>query len=144
MGNADLEYKNILEERVKKLQARINELKLKEEKRGDLGSHYSTTIKGFELEIESLNQKISDYDNRAKLGATAEDSFSYFDAVHENNSNKQSEIEAEIKALKEQKEKLLTAKAKRIADNKIIRLEKKLEKLKKRGATVGKIQRRIM
>ena len=144
MLNVDSEYKKILEERVKELETRIAKLKIKEENSKDLGTRFSSRIKGLELEVEDLKQKIIAADNRELLGNFTEERLTKKEAKFQQNLHEQQELEKEIADLKAVREKMNSSRAKRIPGKKIARLEKKLNRLKDKGAIIGYKQRKIM
>lgn len=142
MGNANLEYKAILEDRQKKIQRKIKELKRKE--KGIFGSRNSITIKGLEKEAEEIKKLIENYEDRVILSDTAESGLAGLNNMRSKRETKKSEYQDKINELKEIRAKLETAKSRRDVDKKIDRYNKKMKALQKSDVRFGKVQRTLM
>ena len=94
MGNANLEYKAILEDRQKKIQRKIKELKRKE--KGIFGSRNSITIKGLEKEAEEIKKLIENYEDRVILSDTAESGLAGLNNMRSKRETKKSEYQDKI------------------------------------------------
>ena len=144
MSNTDLEYKKILEDRVKNNEKKIQQLSKNNKKFRVFGEHKATTIRGLEVENEALKKQIEDYEDREKLGNIAESSLEAFDHFHDKNKLTQEDYRKKIEELKVTRSKLETLRAKRIVDKRIELYEKRIERLKKRNVHIGNTQRRMI
>lgn len=142
MGNADLEYKAILEDRQKKIQRKIKELKRKE--KGVFGSRNSIIIKGLEKEAEEIKKLIENYEDRVTFGDTFESGLESLNNMRSKREDKRIEYQNKINELKEIRAKLETTKSRRDVDKKIAHYNKKIKALQKSDVRFGKVQRTLM
>lgn len=140
--SSDLEYRNLLQERVKQLQSRL--VGLRGRAKHDITGHVYNQIKGHEREIEVLQEMINSMDRRPEMSVPGEGMMSVTDSFRDNNHSKQNQYEQQIAELKELRSNLLTARAQRRLDRRIEKLNRKISKLKKHDVYAGNVQRSIL
>ena len=103
---SDLQYLNIMDDRIKKIEERLKKLR----NRHDFTGRNAEAIRGLEIELEALKYEKEHYQERTKLKPEAEEKLAKMDAEHAENLEQLKEYKEEIKELKELREQLTSKK----------------------------------
>ena len=139
MRGSDLEYKKLLEERIKCTEKSLSELRGKK--------HTELTeirIKSLEIELEKLKKNYQNFIGREEFNKLFEAELSLIDASREKNNEGKNEYQKKIDELEAMKKELKGFRSKKVVDGKIHYFERRLRSLQKKDAFCGKVQRTIM
>ena len=144
MNSSDRAYKAMLEKKISKLQAEINNLTKKQ-------NHFSLTpdliaekIDRNQNEIKKIQEELKDYTEKVELGFVSTAVVDGLDVIGEKHDVKKENISQRIAELEELKKQLTTAKAKRKITKKIEHQEKLIKKLQKKDNMISGVQRVVM
>lgn len=140
----DDQYIEILRDRITELRSKISKLTNRVNNGIDPFNNSAIKIKGYELEIQELEDEINNGTHRQPLFDGIEVALDALDDRYYNLSDKQDEVQAELDNLRNMRNNLKTVRARRRVDKKIEKLEAKIAKLKNKKVACEKRQKSIM
>lgn len=144
MNNSDLAYKNMLQEKLKKINGQINDLEKRNTGLRALVDKTSITIERLKLQAKDLNEQIANFTAKAELNAVESVVVDTFDALSAKQNESSQKAEDKIKELEALKAKLKTTRAKRKIERKIEHQQKIIKGLQKGNNIVSGIQKIVI
>ncbi len=144
MNNSDKVYITMIQDSIKSLTKKIEELEVKNNGVRSILDSTTVKINGLKLEVQQLAQEFKNYESRMNLSEKKEEKLDNLDEKATKILNKVATHEEKIKELQQLKNNLKTARAKRKIDKQIEHQQTIIRLLQKANTTIDIRQKVIM
>lgn len=144
MNNSDKVYITMIQDNIKSLTKKIEELEVKNNGVRSILDSTTVKINGLKLEVQQLAQELKNYESRMNLSDKKEEKLNNLDEKATKILNKVATHEEKIKELQQLKNNLKTARAKRKIDKQIEHQQTLIRLLQKANTTIDIRQKVIM
>lgn len=144
MNNSDKVYITMIQDSIKSLTKKIEELEVKNNGVRSILDSTTVKINGLKLEVQQLAQELKNYESRMNLSEKKEEKLDNLDEKATKILNKVATHEEKIKELQQLKNNLKTARAKRKIDKQIEHQQTIIRLLQKANTTIDIRQKVIM